>query len=862
MSDPSLVEEIFLAALEKRLLDQRANFLDGACRGDAVLRAEIEELLAAQPLADRFLEPPDATVDHPPRNEQAGAIVGGRYKLLDLIGEGGMGSVWMAQQTEPVKRLVALKLIKEGMDTKAVLARFEAERQALALMDHPNIAKVFDGGSSGDGRPFFVMELVKGVPITRFCDDRKLTISQRLELFIPVCQAVQHAHQKGVIHRDLKPSNVLVAQYDDLPVPKVIDFGIAKAAGQPLTDHTLVTGFGAIVGTPEYMSPEQAQFNQLDIDTRSDVYALGVLLYELLTGSTPFTRKELEKVGLLEILRVIREQEPPRPSTRLSTAEALPTLAANRGGEPKALAFLLKNDLDWVVMKAMEKGRNRRYETANGFAADIQRYLSGEAVQAHPPSTAYRLKKFARKHRVAMITAAAFVSLLIAAVGISALLAVRARRAELAAEKNAKESDENANLYWKVAEKELDARNNLSLARDSLRIDLDLAEIQDDKRIGLLKLVRDCPWYSPTSLLVEVTDPYWTAMTNPQTLKPPGVNLKDFPFKRDKIREFATMAILANGQSFAPLLPPITHDGREVLSSHLNSSGQRLLTRGTDMTARLWDTATARPIAILRRGDEKVIDSGFSFEGDVAFTCAVDGVIRLWETRDGSFRREIKSRPDRIKFEGYELSDPILSEFWPRLKQTIFLRNDKVLTRNLISKVAFAVGGGAVFDSSNEYPVTAELWDAKTGRLIAQFGIPKCRDSGFGFFGNGRWIKALDAEGGFLIFSAEDGKLLAHLKPESHFIFYPADRIWHWKYPFFLSPSGRSMAAFVSRDSKTYVQTWDTISWQSTSINGPTNLDPEHVDEDNILFVDEATFCRRSRSEGSKGACNGMERLG
>ena len=326
-----------------------------------------------------------------------------------------MGSVWRARQTEPVKRFVAVKLIKAGMDSKQVLARFDAERQALALMDHPNIAKVLDGGLH-DGRPYFVMELVKGVPITEYCDRRRLTPKERLELFVPVCQAIQHAHQKGIIHRDIKPSNVLIALYDDKPVVKVIDFGVAKATGGTLTEHTIDTGFGGVVGTPQYMSPEQATFNNLDIDTRSDVYALGVLLYELLTGSPPFSKQELEKRGVLEMLRVVREEEPPRPSTKLSTADALPTLSANRGTEPKKLTGLLRNELDWVVMKALEKDRTRRYETANGFAADVLRYLAGEAVQAHPPSAAYRLRKFVRRNRLQVIAACLVLLTLVAGI--------------------------------------------------------------------------------------------------------------------------------------------------------------------------------------------------------------------------------------------------------------------------------------------------------------------------------------------------------------------------------------------------------------------------------------------------------------
>src|SRR5207248_4023009 len=286
------------------------------------------------------------------------------------------------------------------------IARFEAERQALALMDHPNIARVLDAGATGASRPYFVMDLVKGVPITRYCDEQHLTPRQRLELFIPVCSAVQHAHQKGIIHRDLKPSNVLVALYDGKPVPKVIDFGVAKAAGQPLTDKTLVTGFGAIVGTLEYMSPEQADLNQLDIDTRSDIYALGVLLYELLTGTTPLERKRLQGVPLQAVLRLIQEEEPPTPSLRLSTTQEAPSIAAARGLEPKQLSGLVRGELDWIVMKALEKDRNRRYESANSFAADVQRYLADEPVQACPASAGYRLRKFVRRNKGPVLAAA------------------------------------------------------------------------------------------------------------------------------------------------------------------------------------------------------------------------------------------------------------------------------------------------------------------------------------------------------------------------------------------------------------------------------------------------------------------------
>jgi serine/threonine protein kinase len=410
--------QVFANALKFATPAERAAYLDEACAGDPQLRADVEALLQAHASDPGFLEQPASslggTADTPFDQRAAGltpaegpgGVLVGRYQLLEAIGEGGMGSVWLAQQQEPIKRLVAVKLIKAGMDSRQVIARFEAERQALALMDHANIARVLDAGTTGTGRPYFVMDLVKGIPITRYCDEHRLTLRQRLELFLPVCQAVQHAHQKGIIHRDLKPSNVLVALYDGQPVPKVIDFGVAKAAGQQLTEKTLVTGFGAIVGTLEYMSPEQAEINQLDIDTRSDIYSLGVLLYELLTGSPPFTSKELEPGGLLEMLRVIREQEPTKPSAKLSTAEGLPTLAANRGTDPAKLTRLVRGELDWIVLKALEKDRSRRYETANGFAMDVQRYLADEPVLACPPSAGYRLRKFARRNKSGMAVAA------------------------------------------------------------------------------------------------------------------------------------------------------------------------------------------------------------------------------------------------------------------------------------------------------------------------------------------------------------------------------------------------------------------------------------------------------------------------
>jgi serine/threonine protein kinase/tetratricopeptide (TPR) repeat protein len=488
--------DLFEAAIALADPVQRATLLDRECAGRPELRARLEELLAAHgrsnPLLDQPLDvntivsPGEAVpADDALHVEFAGAIIAGRYKLLQQIGEGGMGTVWMAEQTEPVKRRVAVKLIRvERGQSRRILSRFEAERQAIALMDHPHIARLLDAGTTDSGTPFFVMELVKGVPLTDFCDAHRLGIPERLQIFMQVCAAVQHAHQKGVIHRDLKPSNILVEAHDAKPVPKIIDFGLAKATtGLQLTEHTLFTTFGSVMGTPLYMAPEQANFNALDVDTRADIYALGIILYELLTGTTPITRDTLKKAALDEMLKLIREQEVPTPSSRLSSAEIAPSVAANRRTEPAKLGRFVKGELDWIVLKALAKERDRRYATANGFAKDIERFLNHEPVTAGPPSTAYRLKKFARRHRPQVIAASLVLLALVAGVIGTTVGMLQANRAAEAERQATNDALEQKRLAEQAAAQERQAK-----VREAQRADSEQqAKLEAERNLAFAK---------------------------------------------------------------------------------------------------------------------------------------------------------------------------------------------------------------------------------------------------------------------------------------------------------------------------------------------------------------------------------------
>jgi WD40 repeat protein/serine/threonine protein kinase len=782
MSSPSLVEDIFLAAIEKATPEERAAYLNEACRSDAELRRRVERLLAAYPKAGGFLEQPPAeapppaaggaTVDSAPGlpetrdygdpTARVGAILAGKYKLIEEIGEGGMGTVFMAQQTEPVKRAVAVKVVKAGMDSKAVLTRFEAERQALAMMDHPNIAKVLDAGTTEGGRPFFVMELVKGKPITRYCDEHKLTPRRRLELFVPVCQAIQHAHQKGIIHRDIKPSNVQVAMYDDRPVPKVIDFGVAKAAGQALTEKTLMTGFGALVGTPEYMSPEQASLNNLDIDTRSDVYSLGVLLYELLTGTTPVDKKSLGQAAVLEILRIVREVEAPRPSAKLSTIDTLHSVAANRGTEPARLSRLMKGELDWLVMKALEKDRTRRYDTANALARDIQRYLADEVVEARPPSVGYRVSKFVRRHKGQVIAASlVLLALLVGIAGTTwGLIRAEQRRvqAEQAQAAEAQRVVERDDALALEAQRGRERDDALKLEaqrvreRDKANDDFKKANEELTHRLGVSAMVLANAAYDSRDykLTAERLDSVPAAQrgwewrylkrqlqggiftlhghTSPVTIvafSPDGERIvtgggdQNRPFEA-KVWDARTGTHLFDLKGLPPRLQGVNNP---VVRVAFSADGKRIVTAGGDTTARVYDATTGALQLELKEPAGDVSDAAFSPDGTRIATATV-GLLKLWDARTGKALLDWRASATK--------------------------------------RLAFSPDGTRILTGGHDQAV--RVWDARTGKVLLEAKGMMFYDSTVVFSPDGKQIVAGRENGTALVIDAQTGAVLLELK--------------------------------------------------------------------------------------------------
>jgi eukaryotic-like serine/threonine-protein kinase len=629
----SRANEVFLEAAEVESPAERQRFLDQQCGADVELRAQVESLLAASAKVGSFLDKPmvqapsgnPATVNYEPITERPGTVIG-PYKLMEQIGEGGMGLVFVAEQQQPVRRRVALKIIKPGMDSQQVIARFEAERQALALMDHLNIAKVLDAGTTPTGRPYFVMELVHGVPITTYCDANQFSPRERLELFIPVCLAIQHAHQKGIIHRDIKPSNVLVTMYDDKPVPKIIDFGVAKAIEQRLTEKTVYTQFGTLVGTLEYMSPEQAEMNAFGVDTRSDIYSLGVLLYELLTGTTPLERQRLKQEAFSEIVRLIKEEEPPRPSVRLSTSGALAKVAAARKTDPAKLSRLVRGELDWVVMKCLEKQRTRRYDSAGGLARDVERYLKDEPIEARPPSTLYRLQKLARRHKVAILTAGLVAAAVVVGAVACAWQAIRATAAE-------REALVSANAARMSEEAAQERKREADDAKDQ-------AEHQRDELAALNEKLRRSSYVADMNLVRVAWDENNLArareLLDKHRRRPGATDLRGFEWqylRRLLDGDVRTIKVHEGTVSAVAFLP----DGKRLLTSGID-----LPPMGTtffdDVTGqvKLWDVESCKQLDFQLKGLPRKLEKvTLSPDGTrVAVTCW-DHAVRLWDLGTG-----------------------------------------------------------------------------------------------------------------------------------------------------------------------------------------------------------------------------------
>jgi WD40 repeat protein/serine/threonine protein kinase len=761
---PAPIESILAAAVEVDSDVERRKFLDQACAGDAELKRRVEQLIANHFRAGRFLESPAAelfTAADDPRTEQCDSVIG-PYRLLEQIGEGGFGIVFMAEQQQPVRRKVALKVLKPGMDTRQVVARFEAERQALALMDHPHIAHVLDAGATESGRPYFVMELIRGIPLTVFCDESRLTLRERLELFVTVCQAVHHAHQKGIIHRDLKPSNVLVTLRDGKPEVKVIDFGIAKALGQErLTEKTLCTGFAQMLGTPLYMSPEQAELSGQDVDTRTDIYALGVLLYELLTGTTPFDKERMKEASYDEIRRIIREEEPVKPSTRMSTlGQAATTVSANRKSEPKPLSKLFRGELDWIVMKALEKDRNRRYDAASSFAADVRRYLGDEPVQACPPSAWYRLRKFARRNKVALITASA--------IAIVILLAV----AGLAF---------STTLTWQ-ANKELRlergrAEEQTQLARRLLYAsDINVARQAWEE--GNLTRARE---------LLERQRP-----------QPGSEDLRGF--------EWRYLWRLCRDSS----LHTLAGHTRGVNAVRFSPDGKMIASASNDGTVRLWDVGTRREIVPLRGHEESVNSLAFAPDGKTLATAGYDGLIILW---DMASRQRVDSLRPKGGLTGVA--------FTPDGKILASCNADGRITRWDVtsrqevdtlsgyswSRVAFSPDGR--FLAAGSYDSTVRLWELATRKENSLRGHT-AYVIGLAFSPNGKALASAGNDATVRLWDLATKQEVYTLRGHTA----PIDSLAY-------SPDGKIL---VTGGGDSTVKLWDMTSWQEVrTLRGHTS---------------------------------------